>query len=141
MSTLNRVFLTSNLLLLALILGVQSTPPVNAAGSDEISACASKSSGALRISKKCTKSESIISWSKTGASGKDALVKTKQVKIRYVGDSDLRWPCGEGTPITIARSVFTFKEQSPYSFDVAQLTSQSGWSRNQICEVTLNVLE
>jgi hypothetical protein len=147
MSTINRVFLTANLLLLAFILGTQSTPPVEAASSNEINACVNKSSGALRISQKCTKSEQPLSWSKTATGSNGSVVKSKLVTINYTGagltgNSESAWPCGQDGNNSLYKGfTYTLKAGSPTRFDARRLADSSWWTLNQTCSITLRVLD
>jgi hypothetical protein len=144
MSTLNRVFMITNLLFFAFVLGYLSSPPVEAAGSKTISACANKSNGSMRLGTKCTKLENLITWNQSGiqgprgASGNNASINTKQVTIRYIGDGlDTFSPCGAGTPGLYLDDQYTF---NGYRFNDTYLNNELAWTRHPTCSITLNVI-
>ena len=137
MSTLNRIFVITNLLLFSFLLGPFSSLPVEAASSGTISACANKSSGALRISQKCTKSEQQVSWSKSGETGNVTPVKTKVVTLNYIANGDR---CSQGGG-TFVGFTYTLNAGSPIRFDAPRLASSSWWTLNQTCTITLKVLD
>lgn len=95
MSTFNRALLLANLLIGAFLLGSASSQSVSAVESNVITACANKTTGALRISSKCSKSERLITWNKTGLAGpkgdtgSNALLNTKTITIYY---NPVDWP-------------------------------------------------
>lgn len=149
MNNLNRMLLSLNLFL-AVLLVSSFAQPVSAQSSSVISACASKSSGALRISTKCTKSENPISWNKTGVqgpSGTDAFMPTKLVTVYYTGDgTKLFSPCGDGQE-TIS-SLLGNKAKTYEGFflglresDLGSLTSNGNWTANPYCSITLRVVQ
>lgn len=147
MRTSNRVFLVVNLLIGAFLLGSMSSQSVSASESNAISACANKSSGALRISSKCTKSEKPITWGKTGPKGDSAYIQTKVVTIHYIGDGkNLLSPCGDGQETF--SSMFGYKAKTYDGWfsgikdlDWANLTSNGKWIQNPYCEITLKVIQ
>jgi hypothetical protein len=146
MRTSNRVFLVVNLLIGAFLLGSMSSQSVSASESNAISACANKSSGALRISSKCTKSERPITWNQTGvagptgptgAKGSDAYVITKLVTIRYIGDGTSLTPCGDGKS-----SLFgTATTYANWQYGSVFLTNRFNWQSNPYCSITLRVVQ
>ena len=149
MNNTNRMFMALNLFL-AILLVSSFSQPVSAQSSSVISACVNKSSGALRISTKCTKLENPISWNKTGTPGprgSDAFVYTKLVTISYIGDgSKLFSPCGDGTETIssmLGNRAKTFKGYflGLRESDVGSLTSNANWAGNPYCSITLKVVE
>jgi hypothetical protein len=150
-STTNKVFMITNLMFFAFVLGYLTSPPVEAAGSKLISACANKANGSLRLATKCTKLETLISWNQSGIQGpsgvqgpsgpkgNDASYKTKTVSITYLGVGS---KCGDGSPTeSTYDDAFTFKDTYPYRFDVSQLSKQSGWTLSTACSLKIKVLD
>jgi hypothetical protein len=139
MSKSNRIFLVVNLLIGAFLLGSMSSQSVSASESNVIIACANKSTGALRVSSKCSSTERLITWNKTGVQGprgpdgSDAIANTKLVTIRYIGDG---FSCGDGMS-----SVGTVKTYKSWSTDVSNLTSTWNWTSNTYCYITLRVVQ
>jgi hypothetical protein len=57
----------------ALGVGLIAGPAISASQSNVINACVNKSTGLLRIAKKCTKAEKPLSWNKQGLQGEQGL--------------------------------------------------------------------
>jgi len=147
MSTFNRALLLANLLIGAFLLGSASSQSVSAVESNVITACANKTTGALRISSKCSKSERLITWNQTGPAGTDAYVNTKLVTIRYVGDGS-QWATGCGDGKETFGSLFGFNAKTfdgyftgSREYDLNSLTSNTDWTKNPYCSITLKVVQ
>lgn len=150
MSTTNRIFLVLNLLIGAFLLGSMSSQSVSAVESNGvISACVSKSNGALRISNKCTKLETRISWNQTGPAGAigpagpagpagipgtDAYVKTKTIQIKYIGTGS---DCGTGGWSFLADT----RTYSGWSLSPSNLSNSLNWTYNSYCTAYIKVVE
>ena len=145
MSKTNRVLLVVNLLIGAFLLGSTSSQSVSATESGAvISACVAKSNGALRISSKCTKLETPITWNQTGVAGPIGPIgpkgdsvypNTKLVTIRYIGGSGL-FACGDGF-----ETFSSVRMYNHWSTDTSNLTKSWNWSSNPICSITIRVVQ
>lgn len=88
----------------ALGVGLIAGPAISAGQSNVINACVNKSTGLLRIAKKCTKSERPLSWNKEGVQGKQGLPGLQ-------GTPGLSGPSGS-TPVALAGNCFQLLSQA-----------------------------
>ena len=151
MSTSNRVLLVINLLVGAVLLGSASSQSVSAVESNSvISACVNKSSGALRISSKCTKTERPLTWNQTGIQGPtgpqgpagpkgtDASIKTKLITIKYIGNGTSLLGCGDGS---VGLATGTATTYTNWQYGSVFLTNRYNWQSNPYCSLTIRVIE
>lgn len=68
-----RKFNVAAIAVFALGVGLLAGPAISAGQSNVINACVNKSTGLLRIAKKCTKSEKPLSWNQRGIQGEQGL--------------------------------------------------------------------
>ena len=148
MTKTNRLLLTMNVLLaliLVLVL-IQFAPRPAVAATRDITACANKKTGALRLATKaCTKKETRVSWGATGPAGpagptgptgarganglagSDATVSTTTLTLKYIGDKGIFLNrCGSGSEIPFGDTVQTWNGFS--------------WNTHPMCEITLKVV-
>lgn len=146
MTKTNRLLLIMNVLLaliLVLVL-IQFAPKPAFASTGEVTACANKKTGALRLATKaCTKKEKQVSWSvagpagPAGATGAAGTQATKDVTIWYTGSTSI-YGCGDGQDLT-------FQTRYIYAgtlFSASDLSQSYNWrSVRSACQITLKVLQ
>lgn len=139
---MNRIITTLNLLLaVVLVFALSSLTGTQAnAATGKISACANKSTGALRLAPpKCKSTERTVSWNSQGSSGSNAEVRTKLVTLTYLGDpTSWLYPCGSDGP-TADRSLEDDYQILNTGF-LGNINSSSSWEEITGCTVTLNVV-
>ncbi len=148
--TTNRLLIATNLVLIFLVFNLMislSASPAQGVSSGQISACANKSTGALRIASKCAKTENSISWGKQGLtgprgpSGVTQVPKTQEITLRYLAGPTQG--CGpEGQETRGVTTLFLFPWPSRNSIDTNGALSQAqNWDRAYECFITLKVIE
>jgi hypothetical protein len=165
----NRLLLATNLILLFLVFNLMislNADPAQGAGSGQISACANKSTGALRIASKCAKTENPISWGKQGLTGARGQAGPQgetgpRGQAGPQGETGSRGPAGASTfpntkDVTIDylssfwdcpnRNFFEKFYVFPWSSEQATeanstLSSAKNWTRIWKCSTTFKVVQ
>jgi len=129
--------------------------PAQGVSSGQISACANKSTGALRIASKCAKTENPISWGKQGEvgpkgdpgarglpglqgpAGSSAIPNTKEITIKFLS-TEANCPSFTGIP----ERLYAYPWFHSGIVDTKNsLSSAFNWKQLWTCPMTIKVLK
>jgi hypothetical protein len=151
---MKRLAITGMLLFVGgITIGSALTPPAEraTASSQGQRVCIHKKTGVMRLAsvKKCSGSETSTIFGAPGATGSEgpagpagsassaAVVKTKNVTLKYTGSSSSIGSCGDGTA-AIGSSGRIF---SAWSVETSYLNTSWNWKSMYDCSITLKVVD